>query len=114
MSELFLIAHKVRGEATFDIAERMQCPHCSEGCVECDALGYWWIIGTSGHRAYPYWNHELDDLSPEAMKGGFAAILPKMPPNWPDHYKHGPVPKINIKALFSATQPAKQHIARRL
>lgn len=74
MSDLYLIAHKVRGEPAFDIAQRMECPECRGGsivhsvsnytngtdtvinCSECDSLGYWWIIPTSGHRAYPYWD----------------------------------------------------------
>src|SRR6185437_4927349 len=67
MPEPFLIAHLVRGEPAFDIATQIICPECStinpatgrhaapEGCDECDHTGYWWIIPTSGHRAYPYW-----------------------------------------------------------
>ena len=42
-SELYLIAHRVRGEPAFDIAQRSQIGD-EEG----------WIIPTSGHRAYPY------------------------------------------------------------
>lgn len=111
MSELFLIAHRVRGEATFDIAQRMTCPECDDvGCVECDTLGYWWIIGTSGHRAYPWQFTSLHEL--RDRDGYLADDFNEMPEGWPDHYRHGPAPKINIKALFKA-EP-KQHIVRRL
>lgn len=54
MTELYLIAHKVRGEPAFDIAERLQIG---------EELG--WIIPTSGWRAYPYWWKPLS----EAMFG---------------------------------------------
>ena len=109
MSDLFLIAHSVRGEAAFDVASQMECPHCSEGCLECDSLGYWWIIPTSGHRAYPYWYGKLrigDYVSIEAI------LVPEMPSAWPDHYKTGPAPKLDITSLFKPA--ARQHIARRL
>lgn len=49
----YLILHKVRGEAAFDIAIR-----------DLDETG--WIIPTSGHRAYPArtWRlHDLADIS---------------------------------------------------
>lgn len=55
-ADLFLIAHKVRGEPAFDIAQHMQCPRCNateDHCPQCDGVGHWWIIPTSGHRAYP-------------------------------------------------------------
>ena len=42
-AEPFLIAHKVRGQAALDVAEPM--------IVDGET---WWIIPTSGHRAYPY------------------------------------------------------------
>lgn len=63
--QLYLIAHKVRGEPAFDIATRMKCPICEpirqglddgtaySGCHECNDEQFWWIIPTSGHRAYP-------------------------------------------------------------
>lgn len=122
MSELYLIAHKVSGEPAFDVAERMTCPECdgdrylSNGiiditgddgmvpCAECDGLGYWWIIPTSGHRAHPYWQLPLDlnegrlimDHNPDKLTW----TIFDMPPSLPDHYRHGPAPKVNIKALF--------------
>jgi hypothetical protein len=62
-SQLYLIAHKVRGEPAFDVACKMEMPD-----------GDWWIIPTSGHRAYPFWHQELLDIWPE------------MPADLPDHY----------------------------
>lgn len=73
MADLFLLAVKSRGEATFEIGERMRCPNCSgvgghnvhdfetgvvsdyEGsdCAECDGMGYWWMT-THGYRAHPW------------------------------------------------------------
>lgn len=88
----FLIAHKVRGEAAFDIAVQMHCPHCNGtdtevpfGCHECDELGYWWIIPTSGHRAWPYWHHELADLCNDIGQS-FTHAVPEMPAALRDHY----------------------------
>jgi hypothetical protein len=49
MTELFLIAHKVRGEPAFDVATQLQIG---------EELG--WVIPTSGHRAYPYWWYSLN------------------------------------------------------
>jgi hypothetical protein len=64
MSELYLIAHKVRGEPAFDIAVKMEM---ADGC--------WWIIPTSGHRAFPYWHC------------GFVPLeTGPMPADLPDHY----------------------------
>jgi hypothetical protein len=126
VSELYLIAHSVRGEAAFDVAEKMECPHCVEGidqviygCLECDQLGYWWIIPTSGHRAYPYWFVNLLDIDDtyELSLNCTSPLVehpPAMPPGWPDHYKVGPAPKLDIKALFKTTQPPQPRIARRL
>lgn len=135
MSELFLIAHKVRGEPAFDIAERMECPICAgEGsslnscdlevtCHECDSLGYWWIIPTSGHRAYPYWYLEFYELIGEHQYKGYGcefysveSMCPDdMPSNLPDHYplRHTPsAPRVDILALLP--QEPKATIRRRL
>jgi len=101
MSELYLIAHKVCGEPAFDIAERMECPLChSVGCVECDGLGYWWIIPTSGHRAYPYANTECewDELS-----------VGPPPANLTDHYAHSASPTVirqRLEDLLASLPPA--------
>lgn len=70
MNELYLIAHKVRGEPAFDIAQRL---------LIGDEKG--WIIPTSGHRAYPYW---ADKLS--VFCHGIEDIVPPCPEVWRDHY----------------------------
>lgn len=84
MSNPFLILHKVRGLPAFDIA------------ISCDDMGTdsdpgpWWIIPTSGHRAYPYWNVQIrveDHVF--SMDDEFQTVYwsePEMPPSLPDHY----------------------------
>src|SRR5882724_509161 len=124
-AQLFLIAHSVRDEAAFDVAAKMECPHCHgvgcarlhpedtyEGpsCLECDSLGYWWIIPTSGHRAFPYWYTEINEL----MYAAGMIVDKPMPSGWPDHYRVGPTPTLNIMSLFKAQREAKPHIPRRL
>lgn len=97
-ADLYLIAHKVRGEPAFDIAQHIKCPICeavmqgldhgsiSPGCDECDGEGFWWIIPTSGHRAYPYWHCPLDNaVDWHMMRINGNELLP-MPSSWPDHY----------------------------
>lgn len=66
---LYLIAHKVRGEPAYDVAEPIDM-----------ADGRWWIIPTSGHRAYPFWHTPLD-LDSEAWQ------IPQMPAELRDHYQ---------------------------
>lgn len=56
LDDLYLIAHSVRGEPAFDIALR-----CEDMGTPNDE-GPWWIIPTSGHRAYPIWQCELKQL----------------------------------------------------
>lgn len=125
---LYLIAHSVRGEAAFDVALQMECPHCTgrdlndaHACFDCESLGYWWIIPTSGHRAFPYWTANLLDIDDtyELSLDCTSPLVehpPRMPPAWPDHYRHGPSPKIDITTLFKAHRKgeAKPHIPRRL
>lgn len=82
--DLYLIAHKVRGEPAFDIAERMVCPECQGhecGCIECDHEGFWWIVSTSGHRAYPFYSTEMSNFL-----SGNVLTIPEMPEGLPDHY----------------------------
>src|SRR6202166_388044 len=69
-SELYLIAHRVRGEPAFDIAQRSQIGD-EEG----------WIIPTSGHRAYPY-----DFIALSMVSAIWITELGPMPPDLPDHY----------------------------
>jgi hypothetical protein len=66
----YIIAHKVRGHAAFDIAIKLDTPLDEEV----------WIIPTSGHRAYPFWcgtslEHAID-----------MGVLAAMPPDLRDHY----------------------------
>lgn len=90
----YLIAHKVRGEPAFDIAERFSCPHCNpigapvgSGCPECDGTGVWWIVSTSGHRAYPFNHIELSLLGVTTADGlSVSFLLNNMPDPWPDHF----------------------------
>ena len=112
---LFLIAHKVRGEPAFDVACRMPCPLCQTyesvtgeictseraqaTCAECDSVGYWYIIPTSGHRAYPY-----------STMGLFNGIesdvwyenLGDMPPGLPDHYTVSAAPRAPRPAFLTS------------
>lgn len=126
---LYLLAHVVRGEPAFDIGEQMRCPMCAldeQGaeCVECDSTGYWWIIPTSGHRAYPYWNINLDSLMHDTS-GSISEIdpirtlgeVPPMPPSWPDHYQHraapASAPRPSLTSLLNLTRPSLPPITRR-
>lgn len=125
MSELFLIAHKVSGQPAFDVAIHMDCPLCVEvhghdsgyerECDECDKLGYWWIIPTSGHRAYPWWHLPLKfeegrlvmDHNPTKLTW----TIFDMPEGLPDHYAHSASPtrpKLDITALLKPT-PVRIH-----
>lgn len=126
MTESFLIAHKVRGEPAFDIAHQMPCPHCqayenTQGqiveahdrspqatCVECDQLGYWWIVSTSGHRAYPYTSasmlcHQDESISFKLAPGEFNA----MPPDLPDHYPTRAAPTLSLAEALGFTNKPK-------
>lgn len=83
MSEPFLICHLVRGEPAFDIAEQMECSECHEECCEeCENKGYWWVIPTSGRRAFPWWHCELTDGRLDI----FMVDMPAPPAGIPDHY----------------------------
>lgn len=135
VTDLYLIAHKVRSEAAFDIACQIQCPECQGGsiihsvnnytngtdtvisCQECDGEGYWWIIPTSGHRAYPYWSKPLSDakfncdstcLTYEGFAWEDVTDVGQMPPDLPDHYTTraaGPTPKRNLLAELGLSKP---------
>jgi hypothetical protein len=96
MSDLYLIAHKVRGEAAFDIAQRL--PELDKDGEEA------WIIPTSGHRAFPFWTFELRKIMylDEVVwntEVTMDAVLRKLcPPNWPDHYS------VNDRAHYRAIE----------
>lgn len=100
MSDFYLIAHKVRREPAFDVAVKMECPICRNvyECAECDNEGFWWIIPTSGHRAFPFYHGELPE--------DFVCSVPEMPEGLPDHYPEVAAPsrpKIDISALLAKT-----------
>lgn len=119
-SELWLIAHKVRGEPAFDIATRFKCPICepirqgldpeergSIHCDECDEGQYWWVIPTSGHRAYPFWIAEIpighiegDTLIYHGHRDQYA-WKPADYADIPDHYQTTAAPGTGITDLFS-------------
>ncbi len=105
---LFLIAHKVRGEPAFDIAQHMTCPVCegtNDHCHECDGQGHWWVIPTSGHRAWPYFDIMLE---PQWMQ-----ILTEMPPALRDHYTSEREAVIDLtKALGLEAKPTAPIVRR--
>lgn len=112
MNEPFLILHKVRGEPAFDIAIILT----KEG-TNTDP-GPWWIIPTSGHRAYPVWYFQLkmvdDDITYDAMQL-------EIPDDWPDHYQYdldrsidkSPIKSIDMQNVLAALIPIKP-IQRRI
>lgn len=112
MAELFLIAHKVRGEPAFDIADR------ADDMGTASDPGPWWIIPTSGHRAYPYWYQHLNQLG--AVKDDVPDlpldhVVPPMPDPWPDHYEVHAAPKGQGKVsglfkLLFKSEPIKRRI----
>ena len=99
MTELYLIAHKVRGQPAFDIAER-----CDDMDSEGDP-GPWWSIPTSGHRAHPFWACQVLQSRNEAIAGNPITnthpwvllenelAVPLLPDPWPDHYPTAAEPR---------------------
>ena len=82
----YLIIHKVRGQPAFDIAQR-----CDDMGTESDP-GPWWIIPTSGHRAYPMRSWLLEDLRdisdyPHQDPSIWAGKKFNDFEDWPDHYQ---------------------------
>jgi hypothetical protein len=78
-----LIIHKVRGLPTLDVAEQLE--------------NGWWIIPTSGHRAYPYAIFPLEDFTCPTQND----------PNWdnlPDHYPNKLAPDL-------LTPPIRRRVA---
>lgn len=92
VSDPYLITHLVRGEPAFDIAIR-----CDDMGTTSDP-GPWWIIPTSGHRAYPYWKIDLCEL----MAGdsfdpyNLLARVPPPPTDHPDHYTSHAAPRTGL------------------
>jgi hypothetical protein len=107
-SEPYLILHKVRGAPAFDIAIQM--------FVECESdPGPWWIIPTSGHRAYPAMEWPLRDLlwSPTTYDPPISVLavaescgIDYLRDHYEDFHDHSVSPKtIDITALLSAARP---------
>lgn len=110
---LYLVAHKVRGQPAFDVAIQME--------MEDEV---WWIIPTSGHRAYPYWHVELSEAVYRVYGEGDRIIddVPSCPDPWPDHYwQPGQTSDLHIPdnagagllAALGVTKPQTQPLARR-
>lgn len=130
MTDLYLIAHKVRGKPAFDVASHQTCVFCQTyisvtgvlceatrpqaECHECDGLGYWWQIPTSGHRAYPWWSIAIYKQNDNKfyINGDFDTVdlnIGPMPPDLPDHYQHSAspsTPKIDLLSALGLNKPA--------
>jgi len=116
---LHLIAHLVRGAPAFDIARRC------DSMGTADDPGPWWIVPTSGHRAYPYWHCELAQFGCGEHKETFVRVydldgayeieLDPPPAGWPDHYSCNDTPAAieDILAIIGR-KPAAPAIRRRV
>lgn len=106
-SDSYLIAHKVRGEPAFDIAQELYI----------DALGEMnWIIPTSGHIAHPVWTCELStvnftDVNLENLIYIYKDKLDLVPDHYPlnSQKTHG----IDLAARLGLLKP-KPEITRRI
>lgn len=78
MLDLYLIAHRVRGEPAFDIAIMLDLLD-----EDADPI---WIIPTSGHRAYPWWYIELGAGVYTTRELTIHDLCPPMPIDFQDHY----------------------------
>lgn len=102
MSEPYLILHKVRGKPAFDVAIKVQVG--AEDETQSGWIGEWWIIPTSGHRAYPSWSKPLSELGIVTLPdtnmawgynfdtGTVQGLIP-FPYAEPDHYAINDAPK---------------------
>lgn len=133
ITEPYLILHKVRGQPAFDIAIKMRCPICEGArqgldeigaftCNACDPYdGWWWIVSTSGHRAYPSDYIQLKHLQTDM---GEYAVEHMAPPDddLPDHCQYdldrtpqGPVASPDVaKALSALIKPEPPLVRRKL
>lgn len=81
MPNEYLIAHKVRGELAFDVAIQVDIGTATDP-------GPWWVIPTSGHRAYPFWSVPLTAML-VADKHPIQSLIdavPDLPADIRDHY----------------------------
>lgn len=116
---LYLIAHKVRGEPAFDIALRFDAVpdrYDEKGRVlpymdifDDEEGAPWWVVPTSGRRAYPYWWCEMWKLG-YVLKpdGSVPSLIQPMPTPWPDHYPPEPSPQNWAERLGLIKPKAKE------
>src|SRR5215510_5607421 len=101
----YLILHKVRGEPSFDCAERVcqgEKP-CQPNCglwdgTRCQCEDTW--ITNSGYRAYPVQKWPLD--GPDSLLE--CIPIADVPNDWPAHFEvrgEKVQPKIDIGAMLS-------------
>jgi len=123
MPDLYLIAHKVRGEPAFDIAQHMTCPACEgtdDACIACDGAGHWWIIPTSGHRAWPYFYIPIYKHKDEGYyyinynHDTISFMLPMMPPDLRDHYTTVAEAALDLTKALGLTAKPSAPILRRM
>lgn len=105
MSDLYLIAHLVRGAPAFDIASQ----------IETDSETIW-IIPTSGHRAWPYWQMSLAELQPQGSYyyNGVLDMSADPPPDHPDHYSTPTTKGGLLTNLASALGFKREEVKRRV
>ena len=114
LMEPYLILHKVRGLPAFDIAIL-----CEDMGTEEDP-GPWWIIPTSGHRAYPSDYVRLDWL--QTNMGEYAVEHMASPTeDLPDHCHYdldrtpGPIASLDVaSALAALIKPQTPMVRRKL
>lgn len=103
MTEQYLILHKVRGEPSFDCAEKIMIGD-EEG----------WITN-SGYRAYPVWSCKMTELGHYDFNLGYQGLSEAkewypMPADWPDHFEvrsEGPKVQINFSQILSGLSRVK-------
>lgn len=121
MADLYLLAIKSRGEATFEIGEKLHCPECGgypfggypenlegPGCAECDNSGFWWITN-HGYRAHPwaYWNlaYAIFNGEKKLHDSQDIHILPDDFDSWPDLF-----PAKQSKSIISSGKSLLQSL----
>jgi hypothetical protein len=94
MNELYLIVHKVRGQAAVDVATRILLSGGEE---------LWWIP-TSGHRAYPYkWQPLPESFSADTIEGEGWNALPDHYPSATQRKQRGLVARLRARLRASLT-----------
>lgn len=111
MSELYLVAHLVRGEPAFDIASQIS--------TDSETI---WIIPTSGHRAWPYWSVPIEDIQfncgfgygDEVSWDVLHQLVPDPPSDHPDHYSTHTTKGPFLTNLASALGFKREEVKRRV